>query len=238
MTSFYDHPEERGYWVFTSRIDNYSELKENDEVVWSSDESVRKGDLIFLYMAAPRSCIEFIMRATTNPYEDLGIREMWDKPAVKLKKIVEIPNPVKISEMKKKAVLSEWVGIKINMSRSHFKLSKKQFEAIKDLITENNPQLKGDIKRLAEDRNIWKISPGTSDLREKLWPVLKRNGYIGIGNFGCEEFQEKSYARYKTFESLRKKIQGVSGKTNRGYCYKNGIQFRACDEAGGHYCGQ
>lgn len=225
MTSFHDHPEKPGYWVFTSRIDNYSELKENDEVVWSSDESVRKGDLIFLYMAAPQSGIEFIMRATTDPYEDPGIRERWDNPAVKLKKIVEIPNPVKISEMKKKAVLSEWVGVKINMRRSHFKLSEKQFEAIKDLITEKNPQLKGDIKRLGGDRNIWKVSPGTSDLREKLWPVLKRNGYIGIGNFGCEEFQEKSYARYKTFESLRKKFKECLGRPTVGTVTRMAYNF-------------
>lgn len=63
------------------------------------------------------------------------------------------------------------------MRRSHFKLSEKQFQAIEDLIIEKNPQLKDDI-RLA-DRRIWKASPGNSDLREKLWPALKRNGYRG-----------------------------------------------------------
>lgn len=56
-------------------------------------------------------------------------------------------------------------------------------------------------------RRIWKIAPGNYEKRHKLWQVLVKRGYIGVGWFGCESFIKRSYSQFKSLENLKEELR-------------------------------
>jgi Cdc6-like AAA superfamily ATPase len=128
-------------WTFAVNKNStyYSELKEKNELVWSSAKEVKKGDIILFYIGSPESSIKFIFEAKSNIFEDKKIREDWKKPAVKLYKKIEIKNPVSLNDLKKNLILSNWGAVKFNFMKAHFKMSETEWQELKKLILEKNP---------------------------------------------------------------------------------------------------
>ncbi|GAB4310814.1 MAG: hypothetical protein Kow0019_08940 [Methanobacteriaceae archaeon] len=129
-------------WTFAINKEFYPELKKLDTIKWNSAKEVRKGDIILVYTGQPYSSIGFILKAISGPFEDPEIRKKWNRPAVNVEKIAEISKPIELSELKENPVLSNWGAVKFNFRRSHFKMSNMEWEEIKKLIIEKNPELK------------------------------------------------------------------------------------------------
>ena len=128
-------------WTFAINKDFYFNLQKLDEIIWNSAKQVKKNDLIMVYTGAPYSSIGFVLKANTDPYEDPGIREEWNRPAIKVKKILEIPKPISLQELRKNPILSQWGAIKMGFRGSHFKMSDEEYNELKRLILEKNQDL-------------------------------------------------------------------------------------------------
>ncbi|HHY00746.1 MAG TPA: EVE domain-containing protein [Methanothermobacter sp.] len=128
-------------WTFTIRKNFYFSLKEKDEFTWNSAKEVKKGDLILIYAGDPYKNIGFILKAISDPFEDSNIREKWNRPAVSLKKIIEIPKPIELSELRDDPTLSDWGAVRFNFRKSHWKMKDEEWFALKKLILSKNPEL-------------------------------------------------------------------------------------------------
>jgi len=87
------------------------------------------------------------------------------------------------------------------------------------LITDFNNILKIYNDLLSHDlkiTQIWKIAPGNYEKRQVLWPIFKDKGYIGVGWFGCPEFERRSFNRFKTFEELHSELKKCTKKDTVG----------------------
>lgn len=137
-------------WTFAINNDFYPDLKEQDEIKWNSAKSVKKGDIILVYTGAPYSSIGFILKAITDPFEDPEIRKDWNKPAVVVRKIAEMSNPIKFSELKENSILREWGAVKMGFRGSNFKMTNEEWEELKKLILEKNSGLKNEMVELTD----------------------------------------------------------------------------------------
>lgn len=62
------------------------------------------------------------------------------------------------------------------------------------------------------DSGVWKIAPGDFDKRTQMWPIFIKEGYIGVGTFGCESFLKKDYSDFKSIEDLQKAFKKCTNK--------------------------
>jgi hypothetical protein len=228
-------------WTFAINKDFYDDLKEQDEIKWNSAKEVKKGDMILIYTGSPYSSIGFILEAITDPFEDLEIRKDWKRPAVMVQKIAEIPEPIKFSELKENSILGEWGAVKMGFRGSHFKMSDEEWMELQKLILDKNPELENKIFDLdgntvfcSENKaRIWKIAPGNYEKRHKIWPVLVKRGYIGVGWFGCESFEKRSFSQFKTYEDLKKELRKCSNTpavgTNASMIWNFGKEMKVGD---------
>ena len=207
-------------WTFAINKDFYNDLKEQDKIKWNSAKSVKKGDIILIYTGSPYSSIGFILEATTDPFEDPEIRKDWKRPAVMVQKIAEILEPIKFSELKENLILCEWGAVKMGFRGSHFKMSDEEWMELQKLILDKNPELESKILDLENGidhqydnkQRIWKVAPGNYEKRQKMWPILKEKGYIGVGWFGCESFTKKDYFNFNSIDEVKTEILKCSKK--------------------------
>lgn len=59
-----------------------------------------------------------------------------------MKKVVEIPKPIELSELRENTTLAEWGAVRFNFRKSHWKMTDAEWLALKNLILSKNPQLK------------------------------------------------------------------------------------------------
>ncbi|GAB6056496.1 hypothetical protein JCM15415_18120 [Methanobacterium movens] len=189
-------------WTFAINKDFYFGLKENTEIKWNSAKEVRKGDIILIYTGAPYSSIGFILKAITNPFEDPEIRKNWKRPAIMVEKLVEIPNAIKLSELKENSILQQWGAVKLNFRGSHFKMTDEEWEEMKKLILEKNPELKNEItdyeshdigqeEILPEIIGFYDLNAGRAHIVRDLCYLLSENDYL---------------SENELFDDLRKKV--------------------------------
>lgn len=129
-------------WTFVINKNFYFDLKNSDVIIWNTAKEVKKDDIIFVYTGSPYSSIGFVLKALTDPFEDSDIRKKWNRPAIKVRKEFEIPEPVKISELKSNQILKKWGAVRFNFRRSHFKMSNEEYKELKRLVIDKNSQLK------------------------------------------------------------------------------------------------
>lgn len=135
-------------WIFVINKGFYSELKEQDEIIWNSHKDVKKGDIILIYTANPYSSIGFILKAITDPFENPEIRKKWKRMAIEVQKISEISEPIEFSELKENHILKELGAVKSGFRGSHFKISDSEFMELLRLIIKKNPELESEIENL------------------------------------------------------------------------------------------
>ncbi len=189
-------------WTFAIRADFYNYLQENDRIKWNSAKEVRKGDIILIYTGAPYSSIGFILKAISNPFEDSEIRENWNRPAIMVEKVVEIPKAIQLSDLKENSILSEWGAVRFNFRRSHFKMTDEEWEEMKKLILEKNPELGNEI----EDLKISYMDK-TEILPESIGYYDLNAGRAHIVRDLCYLLSEKKHlSEDELFDLLRKKV--------------------------------
>ncbi len=135
-------------WTFVINKDFYFDLKKQNKIKWNTAKEVKKGDIIFIYTGSPYSSIGFILKAISDPFEDSEIRNNWDMPAIMVEKLLEITEPIELSELRKNSILSDWSAVKMGFRGSHFKMSEEESEELKKLIIADNIKLKKDIENL------------------------------------------------------------------------------------------
>lgn len=134
-------------WTFVMKEYFFEEFEEHDEISWNSPKDIKNGDIVFLYSTSPRKYIDFILKAVSDPYKD----PVKDELLVKVVKRVKILNPIKLQELKNNPILSKWLPI--NKKRyifqgAHHKMSERQYNELKKLILEKNPDLKYGFEEL------------------------------------------------------------------------------------------
>lgn len=140
-------------WAFVNK-DYTEQILLNDELKWNSHDNVKKGDIIVIYSTSPLKNIEFIFKATTDPFYDEEIFKERKKNAVMISDKIEIPEPVSLQELTEDPVLSKWEPVNREyyiFRGSHFKMSTKEWKALKNLIIKKNPDLE---KRINEMEGI------------------------------------------------------------------------------------
>ncbi len=141
-------------WTFAINKDFYFDLKEQDEITWNSAKEVKKDNLIMIYSGAPYSSIGFILTSLTDPFEDPEIRKYWDRPAVNVRKLLEINSPITLQELRDNPILSQWSAVRMGFRGSHFKMSEEEFSELMGLILDKNPEQRKYIEVILENHSI------------------------------------------------------------------------------------
>ncbi len=134
------------YWTFVMQKYFFEKFKESEEIVWNSPKDIKKGDIIFIYSTTPFKHIGSILKAISVPY-----RDNEDKLQVDVQKRIEIPKPIGLQELKDNPILSKWTPINKKsfiFQGSHHKMSNQEYNELKRLIVEENPDLKAQIEDL------------------------------------------------------------------------------------------
>ena len=141
-------------WTFAINKDFYFDLKEQDEIVWNSAKEIKKDNLIMIYTGAPYGSIGFILTSLTDPFEDPEIRKHWNRPAVNVRKLLEINSPITLQELRDNPILSQWGAVRMGFRGSHFKMSEEEFSELIGLIIDKNPEQRKDIEVIVEKHSI------------------------------------------------------------------------------------
>lgn len=134
-------------WTFVMKDYFFDEIKNREEIPWNSPKDIKNGDIIFVYSTSPKKYIDYILKANNDPY----INPDKDSLYVDVEKVIEIPHPVELQELRDNTILSEWSPInkkKFIFQGAHHKMSEQQCDELKRLIIEKNPQLKEQIENL------------------------------------------------------------------------------------------
>lgn len=172
------------HWAFVINKDFYSELEEKDKITWNSAKDVRKGDIILIYTGSPHSNIGFVLRAISENFDDPDIQKSWNRPAVMVEKLIEIPNPITLSELKENSILSHWGAVRAGFRGSHFKMSDEEWEEIMKVIIEKNPSLTEDIENLEQSEEIresidyYDLSAGRAHIVRDICYLISKNNNI------------------------------------------------------------
>lgn len=129
------------HWTFVINKDFYSDLKKRTKIKWNSAEDVKEGDLIAIYTGSPYSNIGFILKAINDPFEDPEIRKNWNRKAIMVEKLIEISEPIALSELRENPILSNWGAVRAGFRGSHFKMSDDEWKELQRLILEKNPEI-------------------------------------------------------------------------------------------------
>ncbi|MGP8024395.1 MAG: MrcB family domain-containing protein [Methanobacterium sp.] len=198
ITKLYEISEEINKWTFVINKDFYFQLKESDEITWNSANDVKKDDIIFIYTGLPYSSIGFILKAVTDPFEDPIIRKEWNKLAVKIQKIVEIPEPITLKELVNNPILSQWAPVKkthFKFQGSHFKMSNKEYNELLKLILDKNSHLNAEIESIesseeepefpveSSDLDYYDLSAGRAHIVRDICYLLSQNKFISTDEF-------------------------------------------------------
>ncbi|WP_414469261.1 AAA family ATPase [Methanobacterium sp. ACI-7] len=128
-------------WFFTVNMDLNPNFKQKSRIKWNSAKEVKKGDILLFYCGKPHSHIGEIFIAESDPYEDQSTKEKWNGLAVDVNKIIDIKNPIEWNEIKENEIIKNNAAIKMHFGRSHFKVSNKEWEELKRIIIDKNPEL-------------------------------------------------------------------------------------------------
>ncbi|BDZ68774.1 hypothetical protein GCM10025860_22220 [Methanobacterium ferruginis] len=79
-------------WAFVNR-DYTEQILLNDELKWNSHDDVKKGDIIVIYSTSPLKNIEFIFKATTDPFYDEDIYKSRKKMRLLFQTKLRFQNP-------------------------------------------------------------------------------------------------------------------------------------------------
>ncbi|NYB26086.1 MAG: AAA family ATPase [Methanobacteriaceae archaeon] len=132
-------------WIFTTKEPlEYLKLDEGEELKRAATDRVKKDDIILIYRGKPYSNIKYIFKAKNDAYKDIYFREDWDT-AIDLHEKIEIPHPIEYSEMKGDHILGEWNTVRKRFMGSFFKVPSREWERLKELIINKNPELEYDI---------------------------------------------------------------------------------------------
>ena len=185
------------YWTFVINKDFYYDLNVQDVIKWNSPSYIKKDDFIAVYTSSPYSSIGFILKVNSNPFEDAGIREAWDRKAIMVQKIAEISEPIVLSELKANSILKAWGAIKSNFRGSHFKMSSNEWKELIRLIIEKNPDLKYqfiDLQIIEDNSEFdWKLTLNEIDEIDIKAPKFKIN---------LNQQLKKAYKNYEKFLKL------------------------------------
>ena len=132
-------------WTFVMKKYFFEELKNREEINWNSPKDIKKDDIIFIYSTSPKKYIDYILKAISDPYNDPDNNSR----IVTVKKIIEIPQPVELHELKDNPILSKWAPInKKNFifQGAHHKMSEQEYNELIKLILNKNPELKNKIE--------------------------------------------------------------------------------------------
>lgn len=194
-------------WFFVINYSFYDELNRLDEIEWNSPSDIKKDDIIFVYTANPKSSVGFILKALADPFED---KENVGKLRVLVKKEVKIPVSIELSELKINPIINNGNAVKIGFLGSHFKMFQGEFDELKRLIIEKNPELQAIFDKydynpeseLPLKQRIWKITPGEGDKREMLWENFKEDKVIGIGWIG----DSVNYSDFNSLDDVKNEL--------------------------------
>ncbi len=145
-----DHQKEHTIWAFVNK-DYMNQILLNNELMWNSHKDVKTGDIIVIYTTSPQSSMGFIFKAISDPFYNKEIMKKWDRDAIMISNKIEINEPISLQELTEDPVLSKWKPVNrshFQFQGSHHKMSENQWNALKKLILEKNPELKKPIENL------------------------------------------------------------------------------------------
>ena len=145
------------FWTFVIKKDFYFSLKEQEEIEWNSPKDAKKDDIIFVYTAAPYSSIGFILKVISDPFKRPTKESNGEDLRIKVKKIIEIPEPISLQDLMSNNILSNWTPVNkkhFQFHGSHFKMSDEEYNELKRLILIKNPELEEVINNNTNLRSI------------------------------------------------------------------------------------
>lgn len=185
-------------WIYTTKeIEEYLKLDEDEELKRASTDKAKKGDIILVYRGKPYSNIKYIFKAKTDAYTDKNFRDDWET-AIDLDEKIVIPNPIEFSEMKDDTILGEWNIVRKNFMGSFFEMPSKEWDRIKKLILDKNPELKQEMDYLTPNQIITQISEDHDDNNGiKKWAfVIDRTFY--------DELKKRDEIKWNSHKDVKK----------------------------------
>lgn len=148
-------------WIYTTKeIEEYLKLDEDNELKRTSTDKALEGDIILIYRGRPHGNIAHIFKARTDPYEKKGFHPKVDY-VIELSNKITLKNPIGIQEMRENPILGKFGVVKKQFMGSFFEVPPKEWNELKKLIKDANPETKDLI-------NILEENPGSeSELNSK-----------------------------------------------------------------------
>ena len=204
---------------------------------------IKPNDIVVGYEATPTLAILAIYKITKGLHDSKE-----EKGVIEFEKIEDIKNPVYFHELKALPELKTAEPI-INNQGSLFKLTRDEFETIRSLIDEKNPESRSPIKippytindalkeiflEKEELENILELLDYKKNIVLQGPPgvgktfIAKRLAYAAIGKKDSDKIEMIQFHQSYAYEDF---IQGFRPSSSGQFDLKNGIFFEFCKKA-------
>lgn len=174
-------------WIYTTKeIEEYVNLEEQSAIKRSGTPETKKGDMVLIYRGKPYSNIAYIFKAKNDAYKDDYFRDDWDI-AIDLHEKIEISNPISFQELKNDPFLKNWNIVRKNFMGSFFNMPTPEWERLKEIILDKNPDLKDNLDSNHEvsleesikedDVNKWAFA-----IKKNFYPKIVENEKIKMAS--------------------------------------------------------
>ncbi|MFC1493329.1 AAA family ATPase, partial [candidate division KSB1 bacterium] len=249
-------PGTENYWWLNANpnIWNYSKLRKTSTEIYTSHnkkgnkrvkykyfEEAKPGDIVIGYTSSPKREISGICKITK------GLHKSKDGDGIEIGLVELLKNPIMFSYLQKTTQLKNCEPL-INNQGSLFKVTKEEYDIIRDIIDEHNPE--------EEDKPITKysIKDALKDLFipedefKNILALLKHKKNIvlqgppGVGKtfmakrlaFSLLELKDEDKVEMIQFHqsySYEDFIQGFRPDEDGSFMLKNGVFFEFCNKA-------
>ena len=228
VESSQDHQTEQKIWAFVNK-DYTKQILLNNEIMWNSHKDVKTGDIIVIYTTSPQSSIGFIFKAISDPFYNKEIMKNWKRDAVMISNKIEINEPISLQELTEDPVLCKWNPVNkshFQFHGSHHKMSEKEWNALKKLILEKNPELKKPIENLeVATTNI--LTEPTEQSITNFLNIIRRKYLKARLSKERVKGHELSHIFNKEFPDYLKKLANNQLITNNKHHYNTSSGYHA-----------
>jgi hypothetical protein len=151
----------RRHWLWVTRPEYYLDLDDDyrpgpahewaESGWWTCHRSTQKGDLAFLWRAAPRKDIGYLIEARSDAYsianEIEAMPQGWDF-GCDYGVLYKFRRPLGIADVRHDPYLSEWSAVRGSFQHRVFSISDEYWNRINHLIVRREPEYRPAIQRI------------------------------------------------------------------------------------------
>ena len=250
-----DENRERNYWWLVSspkvwrissikpgEVQDYSLYTENGNQrrVFQNFLDAKPGDLVIGYEANPVKKITALAEISKSA-EETG------NASISIKKTRTLLEPVTYAQVRENPALSEMEFLK-NRNGSLFKLTKDEYEALMDMILEQDPVTETDKAKKYTKSDFLSEVYMTEENYDRLTSLLKEKkniilqGAPGVGKtysaerlayslMGEKDTLRRTIVQFHQNYSYEDFVMGYKPNEDGGFDLKNGVFYKACIQA-------